>query len=81
MQFLGLDLHKRAVEVCFLDKKGRVLLRHSVASERSALTAFAKEHLQYTDCLTVEATNNTWAVAEILKPFVGTISVGYPFTG
>jgi transposase len=78
MRFIGLDLHKRTVEVCVLDTRGRVLARHSVACERTALKAFATEHLTPTDRLAVEATTNTWAVAEILKPFVAAITVGNP---
>jgi transposase len=78
MRFIGLDLHKRTVEVCVLDPNGRVLARHSVACERTALKAFATEYLTPTDRLAVEATTNTWAVAGILKPFVAAIAVGNP---
>jgi transposase len=78
MRFVGLDLHKRTVEACVLDEKGRVLGRHSVACDRAALTAFAAEHLTPADRLAVEATTNTWAVADILKPFVAAIAVGNP---
>lgn len=78
MRFIGLDLHKHTVEVCVLDTRGRVLARHSVACERTTLKAFATEHLTPTDRLAVEATTNTWAVAEILKPFVAAITVGNP---
>ena len=78
MRSIGLDLHKQTVEVCILDPTGRVLARHSVACERTALQTFATEHLNPTDRLAVEATTNTWAVAEILKPFVAQIVVGNP---
>jgi transposase len=78
MRFVGLDLHKRTVEACVLDEKGRVLGRHSVACDRAALTAFAADHLTPADRLAVEATTNTGAVADILRPFVAAIAVGNP---
>ncbi len=78
MRFVGLDLHKRTLEVCILDPTGKVLARHSVACERKALEAFARDHLEPADQLAVEATTNTWAVADILRPFVAAVSVGNP---
>ncbi|HEY2302651.1 MAG TPA: IS110 family transposase, partial [Acidimicrobiales bacterium] len=78
MRFVGLDLHRRTIEVCILDARGNVLSRHSVACERRTLEAFAREHLHPTDRLAVEATTNTWAVADILHPFVAAIVVGNP---
>jgi Transposase len=78
MRFIGLDLHKRALEVCILSEKGTVLARHSLVCEHSALKRFAQEFLQETDKLAVEATTNTWVVAAILRPFVAAIVVGNP---
>ena len=43
MRFIGLDLHKRTLEVCILSERGSVLARHSVVCERSALNRFAEE--------------------------------------
>jgi transposase len=78
MRFIGLDLHKRSLEVCILSEKGSVLARHSVTCERLALKRFAEKHLEETDKLAVEATTNTWAVADILRPYVAAIVVGNP---
>ena len=78
MRFVGLDLHKRTLEVCILDATGRVLARHSVVCERRTLEAFARAHLGPADKLAVEATTSTWAVAAILRPFVAAIVVGNP---
>ena len=78
MRFIGLDLHKHTVELCILCEKGTVLARHSVICERKVLKAFAQTHFKTTDKLAVEATTNTWAVAEILKPFVAAVVVGNP---
>jgi transposase len=78
MRFVGLDLHKQSVEACALSAKGKVVFRLSVACRRDALEAFAREHLRPTDRVAVEATTNTWAVADILRPFVAEVVVGNP---
>lgn len=78
MRFVGLDLHKRTLEVCILSEKGTVLARHTVVCERPALERFAEEFLEETDKLAVEATTNTWVVADILRPFVTAVVVGNP---
>ena len=49
MRFIGLDLHKRSLEVCILSEKGSVLARHSIVCERFALNRFAEKHLEGTD--------------------------------
>src|SRR4051812_26402830 len=78
MRYIGLDLHKQSLEVCALDRKGKRLFRQSVACDRKALGEFARKHLRETDRLAVEATTNTWAVVEILRPFVAQVVVGNP---
>lgn len=78
MRFIGLDLHKHTLEVCALDRRGKVLFRESVAVRREALEAFARAKLKRTDRVAVEATTNTWAVADILRPFVAAVVVGNP---
>jgi transposase len=78
MRFVGLDLHKRTLEVCILDATGKVLARHSVVCERNTLEAFARAHLEPADKLAVEATTSTWAVSAIFRPFVAAIVVGNP---
>jgi transposase len=78
MRFIGLDLHKKLLVVCALDRRGKVLFHETVACRRETLLAFAKSKLCKTDQLAVEATTNTWAVADILRPFVGAVTVGSP---
>ena len=73
MRFIGLDLHKKVLVVCALDRRGKVLFRESVECRREVLLAFAKAKLQKSDQLAVEATTNTWAVADILRPFAGAV--------
>ena len=78
MRFIGLDLHKRQLVLCAMNRSGQVLFRESVDCRREALVAFAKARLCETDQLAVEATTNTWAVADILRPFVASITVANP---
>lgn len=78
MRFIGLDLHKQSMEVCILCNRGNLISRHTVACERFAIQEFARKHLKKSDRLAVEATTNTWAVAEILRPFVDKVVVGNP---
>jgi transposase len=78
MRFIGLDLHKHTLEVCALDRRGKVLFRESVTVRREALEAFAWASLKRTDRLAVEATTNTWSVADILRPFVAGVTVANP---
>jgi len=78
MRFVGLDLHKKTLVVCALDRRGKVVFRETVECRREALEVFARTRLRKTDRLAVEATTNTWAVADILRPFVAAVTVGNP---
>jgi transposase len=78
IRYVGLDVHKRSVEVCIVAEGGQVLARASVAGTRVALEAFARTHLLPTDQVTLEATTHCWAVARVLKPHVGRVVVSNP---
>ncbi len=77
-RFVGMDLHKRVLEVCIIDAGGRVVLRHRLELTRERLTEFARDHLTPDDLVAVEATTNTWAVARLLKPSVAGVVVSNP---
>src|SRR5262245_30228895 len=76
MRFVGLDLHKQSVEACAVDEGGRCVCRASVQCEPPPLEQFAKERLNPDDRLSRQATTNSWAVVEILRPFVAQVAVG-----
>ena len=78
IRFVGLDVHKRQIEVCIIAAGGQVLARFSIAGTRAALEAFAKLHLLPTDQVALEATTHCWAVARVLRPFVGRVVVSNP---
>ena len=77
-RYVGLDVHKHSIEVCALDAKGKVVFRGRTGCLRPELEAFARAHLKKTDHVALEATTNTWAVVDVLRPFVADLAVGNP---
>lgn len=77
-RFVGLDAHKHAMEICVLDEAGAVEGRHRVGGDREALLAFAQRHLRSDDQLSLEATFHTWALVDLLAPFVARVVVSNP---
>lgn len=74
-RFVGLDLHKRMVEVCILDSSGKIVQRTRIAPTRSYLRTFGENVLRPTDQVALEATTNSWAVARALRPYVASVTV------
>jgi transposase len=74
-RYVGLDVHKQTVVACLLDGEGRLEKRRTVACTREAITEFAKEQLERGDVVALEATTNSWTVAEILEPYVARVVV------
>lgn len=77
-RYIGLDIHKRQVTFCFLDRDKRVLQQGRILCTREDLTSFATAILEPTDRLALEATTHTWAVVDILEPHVEQIVVSNP---
>jgi transposase len=75
---VGLDVHKHFVEACIIDARGKVVFRGRAGCLRHELEAFARAHLKRTDRAALEATTNTWAVVDVLRPFVAEVVVGNP---
>ncbi|MCL4222819.1 MAG: IS110 family transposase [Phycisphaerales bacterium] len=78
VRYVGLDVHKRVVEVCILSAEGTLLRRDRLAMTRGYLEAYARATLLPTDQVALEATTNSWAVARLLGPFVGRVMVSNP---
>src|SRR6516164_8519421 len=78
VRFVGCDVHKRTAVFTILFEDGKVEATHTVAVSRETLAWFAEHHLRSKDRLVMEATTNTWAVAEILRPHVDEIVIGNP---
>jgi transposase len=77
-RYVGLDVHKDVVEYCILDSEGKKLDGGRFICEQSILLKFATNTLSPKDHVALEATTNTWAVVEILEPFVERVVVGNP---
>jgi transposase len=77
-RFVGLDLHKHSAVICVIDCGGKVLARYELAVSRESIEAFARRWLQAEDELVLEATTNTWAVVDLLRPFVARIAIANP---
>jgi len=77
-RYVGLDVHKRTITACLLDGEGRQVRRATFDCTRTAIAQFAKEQLEHSDVVALEATTNSWAVAEILEPYVARVVVSNP---
>ncbi len=78
LRFVGCDVHKRTAVFTILLENGSVHATHSVNVTRETLSEFAALHLTKQDRLAMEATTNTWAVAEVLRAHVQEIVIGNP---
>jgi transposase len=78
VRYIGLDVHKRQIEMCMIDAEGQVLQRDRLSTDRRYLEAFAQHRLRPTDQVALEATTNTWAVVRILQPHVAGVTVSNP---
>lgn len=78
VRYVGIDVHTEMAVSCIIDEKGTVLQRQSCGCTRDTLEQFCRRYLQPTDRVALEATTNTWAVVEVLKPFVAEVVVSNP---
>jgi transposase len=77
-RFAGFDLHKKEIEVCIIDDSGKILRRDRITADRNSITHFATGH-NLIDCIVaLEATTNTWPVANLLKPLCADVIVSNP---
>jgi transposase len=77
-RYVGLDVHKRTIAACLLDSEGKTVGRTTFDCTRTEIAKFAEEQLEGSDVVTLEATTNSWAVAEILEPYVERVVVSNP---
>ena len=78
VRYVGIDVHKEMAVSCIVDEKGTVLQRQSCGCTRDALEQFCRRYLHPSDRVALEATTNTWAVVDVLKPFVAEVVVSNP---
>lgn len=77
-RYIGVDAHKRSLEVCILDAQGAVLERHQVPCGRETIETFCARHLEPADRLAIEATFHTWALVDRIAPAVASVTVSNP---
>lgn len=77
-RFIGWDLHKRESEVAIIDESGALVARRRIGSTREAIESFARSQLRSDDRLALEATMHSWAVVDVLSPFVQEVVVSNP---
>jgi transposase len=78
LRFVGLDVHKKVVQACFIDSKGKLLSQRRFPCFRDDLIRFGRTYLKKTDKVALEATTHCWEVAKVLKPFVARVVVSNP---
>jgi transposase len=77
-RYIGMDVHKREVEVCIVDGKGKVLERFRCACTRGTLEKTARTRFTKRDHVALETTTNAWAVADLIRPHVAHVVVSNP---
>ena len=81
LRFVGLDVHKRVLQICIIDAAGKVLAKERLEDlNRERLLEFARAKLKSQDRVALEATTNTWAVARLLRRFVAEVVASNPLT-
>jgi transposase len=78
VRYVGLDVHKHVIQACIVDAGGKVVQRERFVLERNTLLIFARNCLRKSDRVAFEATTNSWAVADVLAPYVAEVFVSNP---
>jgi transposase len=77
-RYVGLDVHKHEITACLLDEHGQQITTERFQLTRSRLKAFAQVRLTQQTEVALEATTNSWAVADLLRPYVKQVVVSNP---
>jgi transposase len=77
-RYIGMDVHKREVAICFVDRNGKVLKRCRCACTRETLEKLARTQFTAQDQVALETTTNAWAVADLIRPHVARVLVSNP---
>lgn len=78
MVYVGLDVHKEAVEAAVIDEAGKLRHRVRFPCTREQLVRFAKRHLGPNARVALEATSHTWSIVEVLRPLAAEVVVSNP---
>jgi transposase len=76
-RFVGLDVHKAQVTVAIVNREQAVLLKPcKIASHQ--FQQWAERHLETTDQVVLEATNDAWLLVDFLRTRVSRVAVANP---
>jgi len=78
MRSVGLDIHKRVVQAVVLDDQGHLVSRDRFPCDRDALLSYARNRPDQDTRVAMEAMTNTWAIVDLLEPFVAEVVVSNP---
>ena len=78
VRYVGLDVHKKQITYCILDRDGATICEGDIVLTRDLLADFARRLLRPTDRVALESTTNCWAVVQHLQPFVHDVVVSNP---
>ena len=67
VRFVGLDVHKKQITYCILDRDGATIREGEIVLTRERLADFASRVLQPGDHVALESTTNCWAVVDVLQ--------------
>jgi transposase len=78
MLYAGLDIHKRVIQAAVLDASGKLVCSERFELTRDKLAEFAQRALGRECAVALEATTNTWAVVDVLRPYCAEVVVSNP---
>jgi transposase len=77
LRYIGLDVHKKWMQICILDARGKVRYEGRTAATPDQLRGFTRT-LRPTDAVALEATINTWAIVALIEQRAGRVVVSNP---
>jgi transposase len=77
MRSIGLDVHKQFAEIAVLEWGQEIQHPERIQTTPAALRAFAQT-LRSTDRVVLEASVNTWPIADLLSAHAGQVIVSNP---
>jgi transposase len=78
IRFVGLDVHRDSVRACIRSADDKIVHEETLGCTRQALQSFGAERLQASDVLALETTFHSWAISDVLRPFVSKVVVSNP---
>ena len=78
IRYVGLDVHRESVRACIRDDKDKIVFEQTLGCTREALQRFGTEQLCQGDVVALETTFHSWAIADVLRPFVSRVVVSNP---